>query len=277
MKVARTHFGRASTGYGFLRWDKEVTSLEPLNKDLVKWIWYNTKDDVIDSTTMSDDDKEIILHLLLKGYLVKKSGKIFCYSELGSVYYERLKAHAKKLAAGIPARDKPVMFSVDKYLKVNWLRGQYNSKRRFLTDGKVVICSTRIFGDDTLRVPKRVISKCPVKIEKLVRTQVSSFLLELDRAPKVEPYKFQRLDMFSPGKVWFKEKDGFIVHPMAEFYYDYIYAYSNRVIIDDTVKVVPYNGMTIFVFQTERLLPSELFSGSVIAYIAGLKSKEGIN
>lgn len=277
MRLARVYHDENKAKKPVLRFDREVTTLEPLNKYNIKWLWYNLIDGEINAEAFGEDDTDTLLFLLLKGYLVKKSGKIFILSELGQKFYDGLKRYADKLANGIPARDKPLLYTVDSYLKCNWVRGKYIKQRRFVTDGRIVVHSRKIFNGPFLKIQNHYIKPCSEAIEEHVRKQVKAFALELDRAPTVEPYKFQRPNLFDKGRVWFKEKSGVKVYPMSEFYYDYLYAYSGKIIIDDIVKVVIFEGITIFVFQALRYTPNEVFTDHIAAYAAGLKMKEEVN
>lgn len=273
VKLARLGFHLS--GAPRIDYDREVTRLPDIDKEMLFWFWDLFKLGEVKLKEIPDNKKDDFLFLIQQGYICRKSPGLYTCSELGQIYHNKLTSRETRLRLGVPARDKPLLIKLSQYLERNWFTGLYSDGHNFLTDGCVVLKSGRLFDFSYIEVPDGFIQPAPKEIIDTVKAQISIFKQELKHAVTVEPYKFQREELLKPGKIWFKERNGNNVYALSEFYYDYLYGYSGKVIIDDTIKLIPYNGLNIFLFLSSRYTKVRTFGDNIVGYVVGLKVKAG--
>ena len=258
-----------------LRYDLEVSKLRPLTRAEIVWIWDYYKNDEIDSSKLNYINKDILISLLHAGYLIKKRKFIYTFSEVGYLYYKKLKDKADLWARGIDVLDKPLLLSLEYFSKLTWFRGYFDPTRVIFSDLRIVIRANKVLS--TVYATKDQYPKLKEETTAIIRQQVDHICDNIRNAHCVKLYKFQRRNFLKPGIVWFKEEFSGMVFPLSEVYFDYLYIHSGKMITEDSVYVVKKDKLNLFGFFSDRFNSRLTLKNNLIAYAAGLNTtSEGI-
>jgi hypothetical protein len=274
VKLARpTYFLQGDPKH--IKYDREVTKLPQIEKPLLIWFWHEFGKPV-NRESLSDTEVDNLLKLIASGYVCRKDKGLYAPTELGQIYYDKLTAKQNSLRLGIPAETKPLCTAMNHYIKNDWFIGTYLPTKTYVTDARVLVKAKKIFSFPYFRATTTnlKLKPCDKNIETTINCQIDDLAARLKESPIISPYKFQRLDMFTTGRVWFQNEETKKVYAMSEAYFDYLYAYSGIIILEDVVRLVTLNDMPIFVFQSNRDTNKQTFPNKIIAYVAGLRVKE---
>lgn len=253
-----------------LRFDYVVNKLRPLTRFEVSWLWKYLKNEEINSLKLNHESKDVLIGLVHAGYLIKKRKNIYSFSDLGYLYYKKLKDRADELARGIDILSKPLLLTPSYFANLDWRRGYYDPTRVIFTDYKIVLRTNRILN--TVKAKATDYRKLPKDIEDKIREQVSMICSRLSYSQRIQPYKFQRKHFLKPGIVWFKSIDDNQIFPLSEIYFDYLFIHSGKLIATDNFYLVKHESLNLFAFFSDRLSINLTLKDHLIAYVAGLNT-----
>jgi hypothetical protein len=199
--------------------------------------------------------------ILMKAGLVVYTKGSFRLSKSGKKLYAETKKKGETLSRGLPIQNKKLYTDIELIKSLNWQRIKILDKLCVSDESTLIVGGIHFVKGSSVMGPLEL------------ELRVSSILEDLSHgmAPPPTVIGYQRLDLFSPGVVWFKTESG--LHTIQEIYFDVVFYYMDKFNHDPQLLWLDYPDVSYLIVKTDTM-GSNQFEGGVVAIVADCKVDE---